>query len=131
MEQAVLVQAQAPLDRALAHDDVVFFAAGEIHQGKREFGITHHAQIRLNAAGQKHARLRLTFGNDVEDAGLAAEKIEDLGGLFRGSQQIDIADDFAMPAQTAGRAATNHLRMRTERFEQGFGNGKSVADEMS
>ncbi len=37
-EEAVFVEAEAALDGALAHDDVVLFAAGEIGEGEGEFG---------------------------------------------------------------------------------------------
>ncbi len=73
-EKAVFVEAQAALDGALAHDDVVLLAAGEIGQGERKFRVADHAQIRLDAARQNHAGLGLALGRHAEDARLAAVK---------------------------------------------------------
>ena len=69
-EQAVFVEPQAALNRALAHDDVVLLAAGEIGEREWKLRVAHHAQIALDAAFENHARLRVALGDDLEDAGL-------------------------------------------------------------
>ena len=69
-EQAVFIQPQTALNRALAHDDVVLLAAGEIGQGKRKFPVADHPQIALNAALKNDARLRFALGRDFDDVRL-------------------------------------------------------------
>ena len=72
----------------------------------------------LNPAFEQNARFGFAFGDDVEDTGSAREKIEHHCGLFRRSEQINVADDFAMASKAAGGAATNDLRMLTQGLEQ-------------
>ena len=129
-EQAVFVQPQAARNRPLAHDDVVLLAAGEIRQRKRKLLVAHHAQVALDAAVQNHTRLGVAPGGDFDDPRLRDKKFNHLRRLLRRRQQVNVADDFLEPPQTARRAATNHVRMFAQIFEQRFGGAQGVAQQM-
>src|SRR5262249_32780478 len=124
-------EAEAAVNRALAHDDVVLFVAGEIHEGVGKFGVADDAEVGLDAALEEDAGFGLAFGDDVEDAGLPGEEFEDVGGIFGGGQEVDVADNLAMAAQAAAGAATYVVGMGAEGFEEGLGDGDGVADEMA
>ena len=81
-EQAVFIQTQAALNRALAHHDIVFLAAGEIGEGKRKFPVTDHPQVALHAAFEKDARLRLALGGDFDDIRLRDKKFNHVRPAF-------------------------------------------------
>ena len=117
LEQAVFVQAQAALDGALAHDDVVLLAAGEISKREGKLGVAHHAQIRLDAAGEDDGGLGFALGADADDARLGGECINDVRRFFGRGQKIDVADDLLETAQAAGGAAADDVGMRAQGFE--------------
>ena len=75
-EQAVFVEPQAALNRALAHDDVVFLAAGEIGEGERKLRVAHDAQIALDAALEQDRRLRVALRDDFENARLRRQNTQ-------------------------------------------------------
>ena len=77
-----------------------------------------------------HAGLGFAFGDDVEDAGLLREKFNDRRRFLRRHQQINVADDFLEPPQTARRAATNHIGMRAQIFQHRLAASKRVAQQM-
>ena len=131
-EQAVFVQPQAALNRALAHDDVVLLAAGEIHQGKRKFRVGHHAQIGLNAAFEQHAGFRFALRDDAcwRLSSRFVEKIDDASRVFRRHEQVNVADDFLASAQTAGFARPNHVGMRAQVVEDGFSGEQGIVEVM-
>src|SRR5262245_16352433 len=131
LEQAVFIETQAALDRALAHDDVVLLVPGEIHQREWILGVAHHAQVGLNAAFQDYARLRFTLGADAQDTGLASEKINHGVGLLRRNEEVDIADGFAKTPHAAARAAMDGFGMATQIFENRLRHEECVAEQMS
>ena len=106
-EQAVFVQPQAAINRPLAHDDVVLLAAGEIHQRRGILRVADHPQVGLDAALQQHAGLGLALGQDLHNAGLAGEELDDLRRLLRRGEQVNVPNHLAMPPQAARRAAAD------------------------
>ena len=84
----------------------------------------------LDAAVEQDTRLRVTLGDDLENAGLCHKIPNDFNRLLGRGQQVNVADDFLGPAQTARRAATDHVRMLPQTVEQRFGNGKCIAETM-
>jgi hypothetical protein len=130
LEEAVFVEAQTALNGTLAHDDVVFLAAGEIGESEGKFGITHDAEVSLNAAGDDDCGLGVTFCDDVDDAGLGDEEIEDRGRLLRRDEEIDVADDLLGTAQAAGAAAADDIGMAAESVEDRFGGSERGAEMM-
>src|SRR5437588_9913374 len=54
--EAVFVQRPAEFERAIAHLDIVFLAAGKIIEGERIFGAAYYAQIALNTGTNPHTR---------------------------------------------------------------------------
>ena len=116
-EQAVFVEPQAALNRPLAHDDVVLLAAGEIRKRKRKFLVAHHAQVALNATVHNDAGLCFTLGGDFDDARLRDKPPNYLRRPFRRCQQINVADDFLDPPQTAGSTTSDDVRMPAQTVE--------------
>ena len=102
--EPIFVQRPAALQRAVAQDDVVFLAAGEIAERKRIFGAAHDAQIGLDAGTQPHARFRRAARDDALDQRMLHEKICDRRRLFRRDDEIEIAHDL-LPAPITSRDA--------------------------
>ena len=127
-EETVFVEAQAARDGPLAHDDVVLLAAGEVGEREGILGVAHHAQVGLNAALDYHAGLGVALRADAEDAGLRDEELDDLGGLARGDEEINIADGFLPATQTAGGAAPRDIGMLAEAFENGLCDGEGFVE---
>jgi len=130
-EQAVFVEPQAALDGALAHDDVMLLAAGEIGEGEGKFRVAYHAQIRLDAALQHDTGLGIALGADADDARLRGEKLDDGGRVARRGEKINVANDLLAAAQTAGGAAARDVRMLAQAGEDRFGGKQGVAVEMA
>ena len=55
----------------------------------------------MNAAFEQNAGFGFALGDDIEDAWLLDEEIEDGNRLLGRGKEIDVADDLAMTAQTA------------------------------
>ena len=127
-EQAVLVEAQAAGDGALAHGDVVLFAAGEVGLRERILGVADDAQVALDSALENDAGLGVALGRDGQDAGLAGEKPDDRLGSFRRNEEVDVADDFLVAAQTPGGAAAYDIGVGAELLEDRFGEIDGGAD---
>ena len=66
----------------MAQDNVVLFAAREIHQGKWEFPVAHDAQIGLDAAGQKDAGFGLALGDHIQNPRLLREEVKHCRGFL-------------------------------------------------
>ena len=107
----VFIEPQPAGNRALTHDDVVFFAPGEIRERERILFVRHDSQIGLDAARQDHAGLRITLGRHRDNARLACKKINHHSGSVRRGEEVDVAHHLLAPAQAPRRAATVHLRM--------------------
>ena len=131
MEQAVFVQPQPAIDRALAHDDVMLLAAGEIQQRRGILRVADHPQVGLDAALQQHAGLGFALGQHLQNAGLAGEELDDLRRLLRRGEQINVPNHLAMPPQAARRAAADHVRMGPQRFQQRLSPRERLAEEMA
>ena len=131
LEQAVFVEAQAAFDGALAHDDVVVLAAGEVGERERKLRVSHNAQVGLNATLQDHAGLGVALGAHAHHAGPAREKLDDVRRFLRRHQKINVADDFLESPHAAGGAATNHVGMAAQILQHRFGDGQRVAKQMS
>jgi 3' terminal RNA ribose 2'-O-methyltransferase Hen1 len=130
-EKAVFVQAQAAFDGALAHDNVVFLAAGEVSEGEGKFGVADDAEIGLNAAFDNDGGFGFAVGADAEDGGLFRKKVEDFGRFFGGGEEVDVTNNFFVAAQTAGGTAADDIGVLAEIFEEGFGGDHGVAEEMA
>src|SRR5438034_1264694 len=131
LKQAVFVEAQAAFDGALAHDDVVVLAAGEVGERERKLRVSHNAQVGLNATLQDHTGLGVAFGAHAHHAGLAREKLDDLLRVLRRYQKINVANDLLESPHAAGGAATNHVGMAAQILQHRFGDGQRVAKQMS
>ena len=125
-EEAVFVEAQAARDGPLAHDDVVLLAAGEVGEREGILRVAHHAQVGLDAALDNHAGLGVALRADAEHAGLRDEELDDLGGLARGDEEINVANGFLPAAQTAGGAAPRDIGMLAEAFQNGRRDGERL-----
>ena len=130
-EEAVFVEAEAALDGALAQDDVVFLAAGEIEQGVGIFGIADDAQIRLDAAGQNDGGLGFALSGDAHDFGRFDERFDDLRRFFRRGEKVNVADGFAPASQTACDAAPDDVGMLAQHFQDRLGHMKSFGEQMA
>ena len=67
----------------------------------------------------------------LHDARLRAKKSITAAGLLRGGQQINVANDFLAPAQTAGGAATHHVRMLAQAVQDRLGGAAGRRKEMA
>ena len=70
------------------------------------------------------------FASDFHDARLRDKKFNHVRRFFRRRQQINVADDFLEPPQTARRAATDHVGMSAQIFQQRLGGAQRVAQQM-
>ena len=129
-EQTVFVEAQSAFDGALAHDDVVFLASGEIGQSEWEFRVGDDAQIGLNAALQDDAGLGVATGMDQDYSGQGCEKGNDGRGVSGGSQEIDVSDDFLVASKAACGGAADHVGVGAQLVEDGVGGAQGEADQV-
>ena len=82
-----------------------------------ELSVTHHAQVRLDATFQDHARLGVALGHDVEDAGLLREELDHRRRSLRRGEQVNVPNHLPVPPQAACRAAADHVGMGTQRLQ--------------
>ena len=108
----------------------MLLAAGEIHQCEWKFFVTNYAQVGLDAAPQEHACFGFAPCDDIQKSRLLGEKIQHGPRRFRRGKQVDVADYFAMPPQTAGRTATNDRLMRAQRLEKGIRQRQRFANQV-
>ena len=130
-EESVLIEPQASCDGPLAHHDIVFFRAGEIGQGEREFDIRHHPQIGLDAALQNHARLGFALSQNRLHAGLLDEKGDDRRRVLGGHQEVDVSDHFLPAPQTSGGRAAGDIRMSAQGLQDGIGANQGVDEAVA
>ena len=77
-KQAVFVEGEAHLQRALAQRDVVVLGAGEVLHGRAVGFRRQQADVHLHAAAQLEADLVVAFGQHVGDAGEAQDLLDEL-----------------------------------------------------
>ena len=109
--QAILIQGPAAFERAVAHLDVVFLAAGEVIQGEGVFGRLDHAKIALNPGVQPHTGLGRALRNNRFDQRMGGEKLRDRLGFACGHDKIQIPHDLAPPPVTPGQVHLQRIRM--------------------
>ena len=112
----------------MAHSYIVLLAASEVGLCEGVLGVTHNAQVPLNASLENDAGLGVALDRDGENACLAREKIDDRLWLFRRNEKVDVADNFLVTAEAAGGAAADDIGMDTELLEDGFGKVEGGTD---
>ena len=118
--EPVFVQRPAAFERAIAHLDVVFLAAGKIIDGERIFAAAHHTQIALNAGTNPHARFCRTLGEDRLGQRMCDKRFRDRSRRFRGDDKIKIPHDFLAPAITTRDADLQRVGMGREIIPKRF-----------
>ena len=99
-EEAIFVELEAALDRAIAESDVVRLRAGEILQRGAEAFARHDAQIGLKAAPEQHARLGLAVREHALDELVAREGVHQRRRRA-GGEDVEIAAGLAAAPQAA------------------------------
>ena len=116
--QPVLVQLQAALDRAVAQDDVVGLGAGEVLQRGAEALARHEPQVRLEAAPEPHARLRLAVREHPLDQLVAGERVHQRRWRA-GGEDVEVAAGLAAAAEAADHRCRRRARARAARRPAG------------
>ena len=101
-EHPVLVQLEPEADRTIAKRDVVRLRAGEVLQGGAAAFGRHQAQIRLEAAREEHARLRVATPEHALHQRVADEIVHQRL-IGAGGEEVEIAAGFAAAPQAADR----------------------------
>ena len=126
--EAVFVERPATGESAGAHADIVLLAAGEIIQGEWKLGTGHSAQVALDAALEDHAGFCGAVGEDIFHKRMGGEECHDGFRLFRGNDEVEIADDFFFPAEAAGNLGEVDIRVPAQVVQEAFGNLGDIAE---
>ena len=108
LRQAVFVQREAHLERALAQGHVVRLRAGEILHGRPKRLRRQQAHVHLHAVAVPEADLVLSLRDHVHQPGKAEQMFDDLlprfclDAGFARDQDVEVADGFASAAQRSG-----------------------------
>ena len=126
--EAVFVERPATGESARTHADIVLFAAGEIIQGEWKLWTGHSAEVALDAAFEDHAGFCGTVGEDIFHKRMGGEECHDGLGLFRGNDEVEVADDFFFPAEAASDLGEVDIRMSTQVVQKALGDVGDIAE---
>ncbi len=101
-EQAVFVQLEAEIDRAVAQRDVVRLRAGEVLQRRAAAVGGDEAEVGLEAAGKQDARFRLAVAEDALDRGVVDEIVHQRRRRA-GGEEVEVAAGVAAAPEAADR----------------------------
>jgi hypothetical protein len=127
-EESVFIEAQAAGNGALAHDDVVFLAAGEVGEGEGVLGVGDHAEVGLHTVAKVNTGFGVAVAEDLDDVGEGDEVLEDSGGVFGGRDEVEVTDDFLPAAERTGGGTAEDFGVLAEGIEDGFGGGEGVEE---
>src|SRR5437868_7143345 len=130
-KKAIFVQAQPALDRALAHDDVVLLAPGEIGKRKWKLSVTHDPQVGLNSALENDTRLGVSLGADAQHSEQLNKVVQHARRRFRRNEKVDVADDLLTTAHAASGAAAYDIFQGAQSFENRFRDVNRIAKQMT
>ena len=126
--EAVFVERPATGESAGAHADIVLFAAGEIIQCEWKLRTGHSAEVALDAALEDHAGFCGAVSEDIFHKRMGGEECHDGLWLFRGNDEVEVADDFFFPAEAAGDLGEVDIRMSTQVVQESLGNVCDIAE---
>ena len=135
--EGVLVERQAPLERALSQADVVPLAAREVEQGRAELDGRDDPHVDLQALLADEAELRLAAGEHGVDERHGEHALHHGRGVVGTDDDVEIADRLAEAPQTpaVGRSGNarhaGELRDDALRQRQGDGDGCSPAGSVA
>src|SRR5262249_14445876 len=113
--EAVLIQAEAAAERAVAQRDVVALGPGEVLERRASRRRLHQPQVGLEPVEEQDAGLGLTAAENADDAGLRDEAVHHVGRRAD-SEDVEVAAGLDATAKTADR---HELRRRVEGPELG------------
>lgn len=130
VEESPFGEFHAAGDAALAHGDVVFFAAGEVGEGVGELEVGDDAEVALDAVLEEHGGFGLAMVEDAADLGEGDEGLHEALGGGGGGDDVDIFDGFFPSAKAAGEGDARGGRMDAEAIDKLFGQRANEAGEV-
>src|SRR5271155_1569217 len=125
--QAVFVERETHLERALAQGHIVRLGSGEILHGRSERFRRQQAHVHLHAIAVPETDLILALGNDVHQAGEAEQVFDErlprfrLNAALAGDEDVEVANGFASAAQRSGGRNLLYPRNRQQVLGQFLG----------
>ena len=113
-DEAPFAQAQAPVQGALAHLDVVVLRAREVVERERELLGRDDPEVGLESALEADARLGPAARRHLADAGHAREPGDDGLDVAGRDDEVQVPDGLEPAAKAAGRLGAAHLGQRAE-----------------
>ena len=129
VEEAIFVQGEPAVQRALAQGDVVRFRAREILQRRPACVRRDQPQIGLESLPQQDARLRLALAEHALDQLVAGEARHDPGG-GAGREDVDVAARLGAAPQAADDVEGRRRRRLPEPVHERFGDARRVAHQV-
>src|SRR5690606_15124814 len=123
VEQPVLVEVPATLERALPEGDVVVLRAREVEQCRSEAVRLDHPQVDLQTVVEDDARLGGAAAEDIADLVVAGQGFGEEGRVVRAGYEIDIADAVAPAAVGTSHLEATDAWYRGEAREQRLDDG--------
>src|SRR5690606_19356814 len=90
-EEPVLVEMPASIERELPQLNVVLLGAREVEDRGSEAVLLHRPQVDLQALVEFNARLGLALAENGGDFVVAGERVGQLGGVVRNSDDVDVS----------------------------------------
>ncbi len=119
--EAVFVELQAGVQRALAQGDVVALRPGEVEEGGAETLRRYRAHVDLHAVRKHDARAGRALGENGGDIGRGHEAAHHGAAGPGGHDQVEVTNGVSAPPQAAGGLGSRYAGFRGKACEPRFG----------